>query len=95
MIERAEGLLQRLKELGIATPQQIDQARQDQVRTQERFGAILVRLGVIRQADVGKRLAAQLGWLPKRLDVQAIEPAVAQRIPIDICRTHRVVPVQA
>ena len=95
MIERAEGLLQRLKELGIATPQQIDQARQDQVRTQERFGAILVRLGVIRQADVGKRLAAQLGWLPKRLDVQAIEPAVAQRIPIDICRMHRVVPVQA
>jgi len=92
--QRLEELLVRLKELGIATPQQIEQAKQEQAKTQERFGSVLAKLGIIRDADSGKRLAIQLGWIPKRLDPSVVSAQAIQRVPADLCRAHRIVPLQ-
>ncbi|MBI3319372.1 MAG: type II/IV secretion system protein, partial [Candidatus Omnitrophica bacterium] len=93
-VQRVEALMIRLRDMGIASPQQIEQARQEQVKTQERFGAVLARLGIIREADGGKRLAAQLGWLPRRLEASESAVVGSPRIPVEICRTHRIVPIQ-
>lgn len=92
--QRVDGFIKRLKDLGIATPAQIEQARQEQAKTQERFGDVLTRLGMIRSADSGKRLAPQLGWTAQRLDPSQINDSLSRRIPVELCRAHRIVPIQ-
>jgi type II secretion system protein E len=91
---RAETILSRLRELGIATPQQIEQAKQELVSTQERFSVILVRQGVLRDAEAGRRLAPQLGSMPQRLELSPGETPAAQQIPLAVWRGHRLLPVQ-
>ncbi|MBI3088534.1 MAG: type II/IV secretion system protein [Candidatus Omnitrophica bacterium] len=92
--QQPDTLLARLKELGIATPQQIEQAKQEQAKTQERFGSVLVKLGMIRDAESGKRLAPQLGWMPAKLEASQVEVVAHPRLPMDLCRAHRIVPIQ-
>jgi hypothetical protein len=91
---RAETLIGRLRDLGIATPQQIEQAKQELAATQERFSAILVRLGVLRDAEAGRRLAPQLGSMPQPLGAVRTELPTVQEIPSAIWRSHRLVPMR-
>jgi len=91
---RAETILSRLRELGIATPQQIEQAKQELASTQERFSVILVRQGLLRDAEAGRRLAVQLGSMPQRLGAPPGETPAAQQIPAAVWRGHRLLPVQ-
>jgi len=92
MVLRADMLAARLKEMGIASPQQLAHARQELVSTQERFSAILTRQGILRDADAGKRLARQLGSLPQTLEPPAESPAAAGQVPPDVWATQRLVP---
>ena len=89
---RAEAILTRLRDLGIATPQQIDEARQELAETQDRFSLILTRRGWLRDPDAGKRLAAQLGAVPQRLD-PVPPPVTVTQVPSALWRAHRLVPV--
>ena len=91
---RAEVLAARLRDLGIATPRQLEDAKQELANTQERFSAILVRQGLLRDPEVGKRLAAQLGSLPQRLETPPAVVASAGSVPAAIWRSHRLVPVR-
>ncbi|MDP3722099.1 MAG: ATPase, T2SS/T4P/T4SS family [Candidatus Omnitrophota bacterium] len=91
---RAETLTTRLRELGVATPQQLDQAKQELLQRQERFSAILVRHGVLRDAEAGKRLASQLGAIPQRVEASPITVAAVTQIPLTTWSTHRLVPFQ-
>ena len=92
--QHPDAILLRLKELGVATPQQLEEAKQEQARTQERFGAVLVKLGIIRDVNAGRRLAAQLGVMPVRLEASQAQVVADRRIPLDVCRAHRLVPIQ-
>jgi len=94
VIQGPEAVLLRLKELGVATSQQIEEAKQEQAKTQERFGAVLTRLGIVREVNAGRRLAAQLGLMPGRLEPLPVEVVADRRIPVDVCRAHRLVPIQ-
>ena len=47
---KAEALVARLRDLGVASPQQIEQAKHELASTQERFSAILARQGILRDA---------------------------------------------
>ncbi|MBI2495581.1 MAG: hypothetical protein HYW10_03305, partial [Candidatus Omnitrophica bacterium] len=91
---RAETLVARLRDLGIATPQQVEQAKQELANTQERFSAILMRQGLLRDADAGKRLAAQFGSVPQPLDARPAPTPRAAQIPESIWRRHRLMPVR-
>ncbi len=90
---RPEVVAARLRDLGIANPQQIELAKQELPHSQERFSQILVRQGVLRDPDVAKRLAAQLGSIPQRLD-----PAATASLPaaptLALWHVHHVVPIQ-
>ena len=90
---RAETLITRLRDLGIATPRQIEQAKQELATTQERFSTILVRQGLLRDENTGKRLASQLGSLPQRLDAPPKGVAAGQLSPA-MWRSHRLVPIK-
>ncbi len=90
---QAEALMARLRDLGVATPQQLEQAKQELASTQERFSAILARQGILRDAEIGKRLAAQLGAMPQSLLGPPNDTPAARHVPIAIWRSHRLVPV--
>ena len=92
--QRRDSIFSRFKSLGLASAQQLEQAEREQANTQERMGAVLSRLGLLRDPDSGKRLAPQLGWLPKPLEPAQVQEAVLQRLPSGVCRTHRVVPIR-
>lgn len=92
--QRSQMILRRLTELGVASPQQIEEAREEQGRSKERFAAVLVKQGIIRDAENGKRLAAQLGWMIGPFDPSQRNPALTKRLSVEFCRTHRVMPIQ-
>jgi type II secretory ATPase GspE/PulE/Tfp pilus assembly ATPase PilB-like protein len=91
---RPETLMTRLRDLGIATPQQIEQAKQELATTQERFSAILVRQGILRDPEAGKRLANQLGSIPQRLEGRPAEVSASRDIPATVWRTQRLIPMR-
>ncbi|MBI4004348.1 MAG: Flp pilus assembly complex ATPase component TadA [Candidatus Omnitrophica bacterium] len=94
VVLRAEALAARLRDLGIATPQQLEQAKQELASTQERFSAILVRLGILRDVEAGRRLATQLGSMPQPLGVVKTALPTIQEIPSAVWRSHRLVPMR-
>jgi type II secretory ATPase GspE/PulE/Tfp pilus assembly ATPase PilB-like protein len=89
---RSDVLAARLRDLGIATPKQIEQARQELNTSQERFSAILVRHGVLRDPDIGKRLAPQLGSVPQTLSIQPAPTPAARHIAGPVWRSQRLAP---
>ncbi len=91
---RVETLVSRLRDLGIASPQQIEQAKQELANTQERFSVILVRQGLLRDVEAGRRLAMQLGSLPQRLEGSIGATPSAQHIPDPMWHSHRLVPLR-
>ncbi|MBI3996127.1 MAG: type II/IV secretion system protein [Candidatus Omnitrophica bacterium] len=91
---RAEVVAARLRDLGIATPQQLDQAKQELANTQERFSVILARAGLLRDADVGRRLAIQLGAVPRRLEERPVPVESAATIPATLWSSHRLIPLR-
>ncbi len=92
--QRRDSVLARVKAMGVASAQQVEQAQQEQANTQERMGAVLVRLGLLRDPDSGKRLIPQLGWMPKPVDPADVQEAALQRLPSSVCRAHRVAPIR-
>ncbi len=91
---RADTLVNRLGQLGIATPRQLEQAKQELPTSQDRFSAILVRQGLLRDPDAGKRLAPQLGLLPQRVPLGREPAPAANRVPASVWRSHRLVPLR-
>ena len=89
----ADALRRRLGELGVATVEQLEQAQQEQRDSGHRYAAVLVRHGLLRQLESGTQLAAQLGWLPLPVDAAHVEGASVVALPWELCRTHRVVPL--
>ena len=91
---RADILVSRLGQLGIATPRQLEQAKQELSTSQDRFSAILVRQGLLRDPETGKRLAPQLGLLPQRVPLGREPLPAADRVPALLWRSHRLVPLR-
>ncbi len=91
----AQMLAVRLAELGVASTQQLEEAKQELGKTQERFSAVLARRGVLRDVNAGKRLALQLGVIPQRLAVGSMTPPqVGGQIPSAMWRGHHLVPIE-
>jgi type II secretory ATPase GspE/PulE/Tfp pilus assembly ATPase PilB-like protein len=91
--DRFAWLAGRLKELGVAGPEQLAQLQQEQDASRERFSVLMVTAGLLRDAEAGRRLALSLGWLPERIDVAALTPQAPAPLTPDLCRVHRLVPI--
>jgi type II secretory ATPase GspE/PulE/Tfp pilus assembly ATPase PilB-like protein len=91
---RADTLVSRLGQLGVATARQLEQAKLELPSTQDRFSAILVRLGLLRDPEAGKRLAMQLGLLPQPVPGIREPSPSAERVPEALWRSHRLVPLR-
>ena len=84
-------LLERLEELGVASADDIAQAKREQLDVHERFGTLLARRGLLRYADSGRRLAAQLGWPPARIEPPPTPIRPEAPLTAVMCRGHRIV----
>ena len=93
LLLRAEVLQMRLRDLGIVTPQQLEKAKQELSTTQERMGVLLARQGILRDPDAVKRIAAQLGAVPVRIEVPPQLPEVVGKVPIAVWAGYRLVPI--
>jgi cellulose synthase/poly-beta-1,6-N-acetylglucosamine synthase-like glycosyltransferase len=83
-----------LVQRGLISEMQLAVALQQQERTGERLGRLLLILGSIRRLDLGRALA-ELWNLPFiMITPEAVTPAVAQRFPLEATLRHRAVPIR-
>ena len=80
-------------EHGMITDQQLAEALDVQRRTGGRLGEILIDLEFITSVDAAEILAERLGMPFVNLDVTPIDEIVAQRIPEEIARRYRAIPI--
>lgn len=78
----------------LISSQQLATALQQQQRTGERLGRLLLILGYIKRLDLAQALATLWGYPFATVDNQMVDPAVAQRFPLDATLQHRAVPVR-
>ena len=76
------------------TDQQLAEALDVQRRTGGRLGEILIDLEFITSVDAAEILAERLGMPFVNLDVTPIDEIVAQRIPEEIARRYRAIPIE-
>ncbi len=88
-IRLGEALVQR----GLISERQLTTALQQQQRTGERLGRLLLILGYIRRLDLA-RVLAELWDLPFiTIDERVVDPAVSQRFPLDATLRYRAIPL--
>ena len=89
-IRLGEYLVQR----GLISEIQLDTALHQQRRTGERLGRLLLLLGYLRRLELARALA-ELWRLPfVTIEADSVDPAVAQRVPLDTTLKHRAVPLR-
>jgi type IV pilus assembly protein PilB len=88
--DRLGELLVRAK---LITPEQLDQALEIQKSSGGLFGAVLVKLGYISEAEIASCLSHQHGVPSVDLSKVAIDPAVLKLIPADVARKHLLIPL--
>ncbi len=82
-----------LIDLGVLSPQQLENALVTQKIRGGRIGEVLLDLGMIGPIDLVRSLAEQFGLEFVDLDHVEIDRALAQRIPQPLARRHRAVPI--
>ena len=89
-IRLGEYLVQR----GLISEVQLNTALEQQQRTGERLGRLLLILNYIRRIDLARALA-DLWQLPfVTIDDGTVDPRVAQRVPLEATLEHRAVPLR-
>ena len=76
---------------GALTPDQLERALAIQREEKLMLGEVLTRMGVVRQVDVGKALAEQLGVPFVALEDQQVDAQAAILLPEMFCRAHQLV----
>jgi type IV pilus assembly protein PilB len=85
---------QLLKELKVVDDDQLSLALEEQQRTKERLGSVLIKMGFLTSEDLDYLLARQYNVPFISLEQYRIDPNVAQLIPEKYCREHKVIAVQ-
>lgn len=89
-IRLGEFLVQR----GLITDLQLAVALQQQRRTGERLGRLLLILGYVRRLELARALAELWGMPFVTIEPRLVDPALAQRYPLDATLRHRVIPLR-
>jgi type IV pilus assembly protein PilB len=83
-----------LREKGIVTEQQIQEALQSQKATSQRIGQILIDLGYANEKDVMEALAQQMNVPFIDFDVVKLDDAVQSVVPPEMQEKHGAIPVR-
>lgn len=83
-----------LVENGIITPEQLEQALQEQKKTKQKLGDLLLQLGLLTEQQLIEVLEFQLGIPHVNLFRYQIDPALLNIIPENIAKRYQVVPLR-
>ena len=83
-----------LKELKVVDEEQLSLALEEQQRTKERLGSVLVKMGFLTAEDLDYLLARQYDVAFISLEQYRLDPDVVRLIPEKYCREHKVIAVQ-
>ncbi|RKX26393.1 MAG: type II secretion system protein GspE [Candidatus Zixiibacteriota bacterium] len=84
-----------LVERGLVTPEQLEAALLQQTATDKRIGHILVDTGVISEDTLIDVISERLSIPRISLASMVIDPAVLQRVPVELARRYQLIPVFA
>ncbi len=79
---------------GLITPEQLQQALQEQKSSNEKLGSILVRLGMLHEDQYIGFLSRQYGIPSITLSQLDIDPEVVKLIPVQIAKKYEVLPIK-
>ena len=83
-----------LKDMGLATEEQISSALSRQKETRKRLGQLLIEDGVLTELDLAKALASKFGVNFLDLSDTQLEPAAAGYIDEKLARRYGVAPIR-
>lgn len=83
-----------LLEAGMITREQLDQALQEQKRSGERLGKVLLRLGFVTEANMLEVLEFQLGIPKVVLADYHLDPEVVRLVPEGLARRYQAIPIR-
>ena len=90
---KTKQLGQILLEQGLLTQEQLDHALEEHRKTPRSLGRTLIDLGYIRERDLVRALAEQVGLEFVDLSETRIDPMVASLLPEPLCRRYRALPI--
>ena len=93
MPERNRMLGEILVEMGCLAPDDLERAMREQPRRNERLGDVLLSMELVGAEDLTRALADQFDMEMIDLESADIEPSVINRIPADLAREQKIVPV--
>jgi type IV pilus assembly protein PilB len=93
--KRAMRIGERLRELGLIGPDQLEVALFEQKRSGKMLGAVLVELGFITQDVLASLLAESSGYEQFDPKTAMVDPEVVAKIPKAVAQRHRVVPLSS
>lgn len=82
-----------LLKAGLVDQLQLNAALAHQRQWGGRLGSVCVEMGFVDEDVLWKGLARQTGLVRAELSQLAISPAVLQRVPVDMCEKHCIIPV--
>jgi type IV pilus assembly protein PilB len=90
---KSKQLGQILIELGMITPEQLEQALEEHRRTPKSIGRVLIDLGMIKEGDLVRALAEQVGLEFVDLSEYPIDPTATTLLPEALARRYRAIPI--
>ena len=85
---------QLLKELHVVDDEQLVLALEEQKRTKERLGSVMIKMGFLTSEDLDYLLARQHNVPFISLEQYRLDPEIVALIPEQYCRKHNVIGVQ-
>ena len=82
-----------LLKANLITNDQLQQALQEQKRSGERLGSLLVKMGFLAEEDILSCLSKQFGVPAIDLETFQIEGSVLETIPINTAKKYTVIPI--
>ena len=82
-----------LVDKGIITQKQLEEALEEQKKTGEFLGAILINRRYASEHVIAKGLSEELGLAFMDLSKYSIEPAAIKLVPETVCRKYTLIPV--
>jgi type IV pilus assembly protein PilB len=83
-----------VRDMGLATEEQIERAAERARETKQRLGQVLVETGIVSRLDLSRALAAKFGVDFLDLSEMPIDAAAANLVPDRVMRRHMAIPVK-
>ncbi|MCP4549879.1 MAG: type II/IV secretion system protein [bacterium] len=78
---------------GLVNEENLDLALKEQNQTDEKLGAVLQRLGIVTEKEIGRILASQAGVSHVSLQEEWIQKEAVEAIPSDFAEKHMLFPI--